>query len=69
VENLAAASREELIAITEALLVRVAALEEENRRLCGGGGKDLPAWVKPDRAQQERKERKPRGQAFVRPRE
>ena len=35
-ENLAAASREELIAIIEALLVRVAALEEENRRLRAG---------------------------------
>ena len=35
-ENLTAASREELIAIIEALLVRVAALEEENRRLRAG---------------------------------
>jgi len=38
VENLAAATREELIAIIEALMARVAELEEEIRRLRGGKG-------------------------------
>jgi hypothetical protein len=36
VENIAAATREELIAIIEALMARVAELEEEIRRLRGG---------------------------------
>ena len=67
--DLATATREELIAIIEALAARVAELEEENRRLRGGGGKDVPAWVKPNRPKQEKGERKRRGQAFVRRRE
>ena len=67
--NLATATREELIAIIEVLAARVAALEEENRRLRGGGGKDVPAWVKPNRPTQEKRERKRREQAFVRQRE
>ena len=37
-ENLGTASRDELIAIIEALMVRVEALEEEVRRLRGGKG-------------------------------
>jgi hypothetical protein len=69
VENLAAATREELIAIIETLAARVAALEEEVRRLRGGGDKDVPAWVKPNRPKKEKGERKRRGQAFMRPRE
>ena len=36
--NLAAATREELIAIIAALMARVAELEGENRRLRGGKG-------------------------------
>ncbi len=68
-ENLAAATREELIAIIEALAARVAALEEENRRLRGGGGKDVPAWAKPNRPKKEKGERKHRAQACVRRRE
>jgi transposase len=69
VENLAAATREELIAIIETLAARVAALEEEVRRLRGGGGKDIPAWVKPNRPKKEQGERTRRGRAFVRRRE
>jgi hypothetical protein len=58
--DIGAASRDELIEIIaaqqaqiETLATRVAALEEENRRLRGGGGKDVPAWVKPNRPKQE----------------
>ena len=54
--DIGAASREELIEIIAAqqaqidgLLARVAALEEEVRRLRGGGGKDAPGWVKANR--------------------
>ncbi len=68
-ENLASATREELIEIIEALAARVAALEEENRRLRGGGGKEIPAWVKPNRPKEEKQPRKHRGQAFGRRRE
>ena len=69
VGNLAGATREELVAIIEALTARVAVLEEEARRLRGNGGKDVPGWAKPNRPQREKKERKCRGQAFVRRRE
>jgi transposase len=76
VEKVEFASREELIAVIaaqqeqiEVLAARVQQLEEENRRLRGGGGKDVPAWVKPNRPKQEKGERKRRGQAFVRRRE
>jgi len=69
VENLAAASKEELIAIIEALLARVAALEEEIRRLRAGKGGGTALAVKPSRPPREGKERKHRGRAFVRRRE
>ena len=75
-EKLQRASRAELIEIIaaqqaqlEGLLARVAALEEEVGRLRGGGGKDVPAWVKPNRPRKEKGERKHRAQAFVRRRE
>ncbi len=48
---------------------RVAALEQENQQLRGGGGKAVPAWVKPNQPAREKQERKRRGQAFVRRRE
>ena len=71
--DLTTASREELLEIIAALLAkvevleaRVAALEEENERLRKGGGKSVPAWVKPNRPPREKKERKHRGRAFVR---
>jgi transposase len=77
------ASREQLLEIIaqqqaqlEVLLVRVAALEArvaelevENQQLRGGGGKAVPAWVKPNRPPREKKTRKHRRQAFVRRRE
>jgi transposase len=76
VRDLRSASREELLELiaillarVEALEARVAELEEENRRLRGGGGKAVPAWVKPNRPPREEKPRKPRGQGFVRRRE
>jgi len=58
-----------LLTRVAALEVRVAELEEENRQLRKGGGKAVPAWVKPNRLVGEKKDRKRRGQAFVRRRE
>jgi transposase len=76
VEHFAAATREELIAIItaqqaqiETLITRVAALEEENRRLRGGKGSGTPLTIKPSRPPKENKPRKPRDRAFVRRRE
>jgi len=69
VENLAAATPEELIAIIEALMARVTELEEENRRLRGGKGGGTALAVKPSRPEREQKERKHRGRAFVRRKE
>jgi hypothetical protein len=69
VENLAAATREELIAIIEALLVRVEALEAEVRRLRGGKGGGTALVVKPNKPEQEKQPRKPRARAFVRRKE
>ena len=70
------ANRERLLEIIaaqqeqiEGLLARVAELEEENRRLRKGQGGGTPLWVKPSRPAKEKKERKRRGQAFVRRRE
>ena len=68
-ENLAAATREELIAIIEALMARVAELEEENRRLRGGKGGGTALAVKPSRPERESKPRKHRDRAFVRRKE
>ncbi len=60
-----------LLAREEKWEARVAALEEENARLRsgGGGGKRVPAWVKPNRPAREKQDRKPRGQGFGRLRE
>jgi len=76
VENLAAATREELIAIIAtqqaqiaALMVRVAELEEEERRLRGGKGGGTALALKPSRPERESKPRKHRGRAFVRRKE
>jgi len=76
VENLAAATREELITIIaaqqaqlEALLARVEALEEEVRRLRGGKGSGPPLAIRPSRPPKENRPRKPRDRAFVRRRE
>jgi hypothetical protein len=69
VENLGSATREELIAIIEALMARVEALEEEIRRLRGGKGGGTALAVKPSRPERESKPRKHRGRAFVRRRE
>ena len=75
-EHFAAATREELIAIItaqqaqiEALIARVAALEEEVRRLRGGKGSGTPLAIKPSRPPKETQPRKPRDRAFVRRRE
>ena len=68
-ENLAAASKEELIGIIEALMLRVGALEEEIRRLRAGKGGGTALAVKPSRPPREKRERKHRGRAFVRRRE
>ena len=68
-ENLSAATKEELIAIIEALLVRVGELEEEVRRLRAGKGGGTALAVKPSRPEREQKERKHRDRAFVRRRE
>ncbi len=67
--DLRSASREELIAIIEALMARVDALEEEVRRLRAGQGGGTPLAVKPSRAPKEKRPRKFRGRAFVRRRE
>jgi transposase len=48
---------------------QVSAQAEEIERLRKGGGKSVPAWVKPNRPPRERKERKHRGRAFVRRKE
>jgi hypothetical protein len=83
VEKLGSATREELIEIVlrqqvdmallleevESLQARVRELEEEVRRLRRGGGSQGELSIKPSRPPQEKKERKPRGQAFVRRRE
>ena len=70
------ASREELLEVigvllarVEALEARAAELEEENQQLRRGGGKAVPAWVKPNRPPREKKPRRHRRQAFVRGRE
>ena len=68
-ENLGSATREELIAIIEALMARVEALEEEIRRLRGGKGGGSPLAVKPSRPPKEKQERKHRDRAFVRRKE
>ena len=68
-ENLTAATREELIAIIETLLARVAELEEEIRRLRQGKGGGAGVVVKPSRPPREPRERKQRDRAFVRRRE
>lgn len=68
-ENLRSASREELIEIIHTLAARVAALEEENRRLRQGKGGGAALAGKPNRPAKERKKRKRRDRAFVRPRE
>jgi len=76
VRDVEKASREELLEIIAAqqaqidgLLARVATLEEEVRRLRGGGSKDVPGWVKANRPKKEKHPRKRRQQSFVRRRE
>jgi transposase len=84
VSDLHAASREELIGIVlrqqeqmrvllaqvQELQAQVAAQAEEIERLRkSGGGRAVPAWVKPNRPAGERQERKRRDRAFVRPKE
>ena len=68
-ENLGTASRDELIAIIEALMVRVEALEEEVRRLRAGKGGGTPLAIKPSRPPKEKQPRQHRDRAFVRRRE
>ena len=63
------ASREELIAIIGTLAARVAALEEENRRLRQGQGGGSALAVKPSKPLKQKPPRKRRAQAFVRRRE
>jgi len=72
VANLGAASREGLMemiaaqqAQIEALLARVAALEEEVRRLRQGGGAKGELSINPSRPPKGKKERKHRAQSFV----
>lgn len=67
--DLQSASREELIELIAALMARVEALEEENRRLRAGTGGGTPLAVKPSRPPQEKHPRKHRDRAFVRRRE
>ena len=82
--DLRAATREELRAIILRQQEQIAALQcqaqelrelvtaqaEELARLRKGGGtREPPAWVKPNRPKREKKERKRRAQAFVRRRE
>jgi hypothetical protein len=76
VENLKAASREELLEIIAAqqqeidvLLARVEALQEEVRRLRQGKSGGTPLAVKPSRPPKEKKPRKRRERSFVRRRE
>jgi cell division protein FtsB len=71
-----ALSRDELIAIItaqqaqlEVLVARVAALEEENRRLRQGKGGGTPLAVKPSRPPKEKQPRKRRDRSFVRRKE
>ena len=71
--------REELITIVlelhdavEALKDQVSALEEENEQLrsrLGGGGKEVPSWVKANKPERRKKERKNRGKWYGRRRE
>ncbi len=75
-EKLEQANREELIEIIagqegqiEVLVARVTELEEEVRRLRRGGGSQGELSIKPSRPPREKKQRKHRGQAFVRRRE
>lgn len=68
-EELRTATREELIAIIEALAARVAALEEEVRRLRQGKAGGTPPAVKPSRPPKQKKPRKRRVQSFTRRRE
>ncbi|NIQ82846.1 MAG: IS66 family transposase [Anaerolineae bacterium] len=68
-ENLVAATKEELIAIIEALRARVEELEEEVRRLRQGKGGGKPLGVRPSRQRKEKKPRKRRERSFVRRRE
>lgn len=63
--ELANASREELLEIIETLLARVAALEAENAQLRGKGG-GAPVWVKANRPKRAKQPRKPRQQGHVR---
>ncbi len=67
--DLHSASREELIAIIETLLARVAALEEEVRRLRAGQGGGSGLAIKASRPPKEKRPRTHRGRAFVRRRE
>lgn len=60
---------QELRAENAGLQARIEELEEENRRLRRGGGSQTELWIKPSRPPKEKKERKRRGQAFVRRRE
>jgi len=69
VENLRSATREELIGIITSLVARVEELEEEVRRLRRGGGTQGELSIKPSRPPREKRQRKPRGQAYVRRRE
>jgi len=69
VEKLGAATKEELIAIIEALAARVAALEEENRRLRQGQGGGSSLAVKPSKPPKQKQPRRHRAQAFVRPKQ
>jgi hypothetical protein len=67
--DLSLATREELIEIIQALLVRVEALEEENRRLRQGKGGGVVLAVKPSRPERQKQPRKHRVQGFARRRE
>jgi ribosomal protein L34E len=58
-----------LLEQVESLQERVTELEEEIRRLRRGGGSQGELSIKASRPPREKKERKPRGQAFVRRRE
>src|ERR1700730_5344183 len=69
-------SHAELLRVIVSLQERVAALEEENRqlraRLSGGGNaptSSAPSWVKANRAEREKKERKKRDRPAFRRRD